>query len=66
MEVREDIEAVLNSHFLDILRDPRSDLLEDIEAITRGISTLVSNEQNQLLMTTITLKEVQDVVFQMK
>ena len=44
MEMREDIEVVLNSHFSDILRDPRRDHLEDIEAITRGIPTLVQNK----------------------
>ena len=64
--MREDIEEVLNSNFLDILRDPRRDRLEDIEAITSEILTLVSFEQNQLLMNAITLQKVQEQVFQMK
>ena len=54
--MREDIEARLNSYFSNTLRDPRMDCLDDIEAITRVIPTLVSNEQNQLLMKAITLK----------
>jgi len=42
------------------------DRSDDIEAITRVISTLVSNETNQLLMKSITLKEVQEDIFKMK
>ena len=66
MEVREEIEAILNSQFFDILNDPRRNRLGDIEFITRRIPCLVSKEHNQLLMKTINLQEVQDAVFQMK
>ena len=66
VELREDIEVVLNSQFLDILSDPRRNRLADIEAITSRISTVVSGEENQLLMKTITIQEVHDAVFQMK
>ena len=34
VELREDIEEILNSHFLDILSDPRRNRLEYIEVIT--------------------------------
>ena len=66
LEVREFIEAILNSHFSDILTDPRRNRLEYIETITIKIMSLVSDKQNHLLMKTITLQEVQEAVFQMK
>ena len=44
VELREDIEAILNYHFSDILSDPRRNCLEDIEAITSKIPSLVSDD----------------------
>ena len=44
VELREDIEAILNSLFSNILSDPRRDRLEYIEAITSRIRSLVSEE----------------------
>ena len=66
MEAREEIEDILNAHFSDILTDPGRNRLEEIEVITQRIPSMVSKEQDQLLMKTITHQEVQDVVFQMK
>ena len=53
VEAWEEIEDILNAHFSDILTDPRRNRLEEIEAITRRIPTLLSKEQKQLLMKTI-------------
>ena len=63
MEGREEIEYILNSHFSDILTDPRRNRLDDIEVITNRIPSLVSKEHNQLLMKSITIQEVQEAVF---
>ena len=45
-KLREDIEAILNSHFSDILGDPGRDRLENIEVITSRIPSLVLDEKN--------------------
>ena len=66
LEGREEIEDLLNSHFSDILSDPLRDRSSDIEIITSQIPSFVSRKQNQMLMNSISLQEVQEVVFQMK
>ena len=43
VEMTKEIEASLNSHFSDILKDSRMDHLDDIESITKFILTLVLN-----------------------
>ena len=53
LEGREEIEELVNSHFFDILTNPRRD----------QIPSLVSREQTQLLINSISLQEVQEVVF---
>ena len=58
LEGREEIEELLNCHFSDILTDPRRDCSSDIEVITSRIPSLVSREQNQMLMNSISLQEV--------
>ena len=63
VEKREEIEVTLNHHFEDIMKDPRPDRQSDIEHITRLIPSLVSQEQNCILMRPISLVEVEEVVF---
>ena len=45
---------------------PRQDSRGDINQITRFVPSLVSHEQNELLMKAISLIEVEEAVFQMK
>ena len=66
MESREEIETTLNNFFKDIMTDPRPERGTNIDQITRLIPSLVSDEQNDLMMKPITLYEVEEVVFQMK
>ena len=63
METRDEIKTTLNQHFLDIMSDPKQNRHEYIEKITRLIPPLVTNEQNQVLMKSITLNEVEEAVF---
>ena len=63
VEMREEIEVTLNHHFEDIMMDPSMDRQRDIENITRLISSLVPQEQNDLPMRPISLIEVEEVVF---
>ena len=44
MEVREEIQEILNAHFSDILTNPRRHCLDDIDVITSRIPSLVSKE----------------------
>ena len=65
METREEIETTLNQHFKDIMSGPRQDRRGDIDQIMRFIPSLLSHEQNKLLMKAISLVEVKEIVFQM-
>ena len=66
MKYREEIETTLNSFFTEIMSDPRPKRSIDIDQITRFIPSLVSVEENDLLMKPITLYEVEEAMFQMK
>ena len=63
METREEIETTLNLHFTNTLFEPRQDRRENIEQITRLIPSLVTHEQNDLLIKPITLNEVEEAIF---
>ena len=65
METREEKETTLNQYFKDIISDPRQDMRGDIDQITRFIPSLVSHEQNELLMKPISLIKVEEAFFQM-
>ena len=66
METTEKIETSLNHYFSDIMFELRQDKREDIHRITQFIPSLVTHDQNDLLMKPITLLEVEEVFFQMK
>ena len=63
METREEIETTLNHHFKDIMSGPRQDRRGDIDQIMRFIPSLLSHEQNKLLMKAISLVEVEEAIF---
>ena len=56
----------LNHQFEDIMMDPSPDKQRYIEQITRLIPSLVSQEQNDLLMKPVSLVEVEEEVFHME
>ena len=66
VETKEGIETSLNHYFTKIMFEPRQDMSDDINQITHFISSLVTQEQNYLLMKPITLLEVEEVVVYMK
>ena len=65
VETRWDIEAELTKHFSKILNEYGGDRSQDIERITRLVTTAVTGENNAMLTKPIGMQEVEEVVNQM-
>ena len=63
VETKEGIETSLNHYFTEIMFESRQDMSDDIDQITWFIPSMVTHDQNDLLMKPITLLEVEVVVF---
>eukprot|EP00253_Pinus_taeda_P025237 PITA_25237 len=63
---QEGIEKVLVDYHKDILTEPQNDRAAAIEKICKEIPKLVTEEQNKALMRAVTIKELEEIVMNMK
>ena len=66
LESHQDIKTELVSYFEDILTENDQDRVTTIQEVTSHIPSMVTEEQNTMLMRPTTLQEVEIVVRQMK
>ena len=65
VEIRREIEEEPTHHFEDILTEDKGDRGQDIARITRLIPKVVTRENNEMILKTISMQEMEEVVNQM-
>lgn len=66
LEAHEDIEQELINYFKDTLTDPSIDRQHEINNITQHITSLITDEHNQMLFRLVQLQEVDQAMAQLK
>lgn len=66
LEKHEDVEHELLTYFKQVHQKSQIDRLPAIEKITKNIPKNITEEHNQLLLRSISLQEVENVMWQLK